>query len=84
MTSQYDIWKKLTWYDMDDKTNNKIRIILILTPDVKNILEDIWNRGVFYVNSYIDYGIPLCKKAINKAMQLDPPQVINYRTLRVN
>ena len=32
---------------------------------------------------YFMYGIPLCKKVIEKTMQPDPPQVINYRTLRV-
>jgi len=47
-------------------------------------LDDVWDRGVFYINSLIDYGNPLCQKAIKKAMQLDPPILINYHTFRVS
>lgn len=73
---------KLIWYDIDERV--KIRKSLLLTVDIKNILLNIWEHGVFYINSRIDYGKPLCEKAIEEAKQLHPPQFINYRTLRVS
>jgi hypothetical protein len=73
----------LVWYDIDERTNKSIRKILILTPDMKAILDDIWDRGVFYINRDNDYGVPVCRKAIQAAMELEPLQVINYRTIRV-
>ena len=79
----YDDWGTLTWYDVDEE-RNKIRKILILTHDMKHILENIWDHGVFYINFHTDYGKPLCEIAIKRAKQLSPPQFINYHTLRVS
>jgi hypothetical protein len=84
MTSRYNIWKSLTWYDVDETTNEWIRKDLTLAPDIEDILQDIWECGVFYINSLTDYGVPVCEKAIRKALQLNPPIIINFRTLRVN
>ena len=84
MKSRNDDSRKLIWYDVDEKTNRKVWKTVILTGDMENILLDLWERGVFYINPFINYGKPLCEKAIEAAKQLDPPQFINYRTLRVS
>jgi len=41
------------WYDVDEKTNRKVRKTVILTGDMENILLDLWERGVFYINPFI-------------------------------
>ena len=56
----------------DETANKYIRKVLILTPNIENILNDIWERGVFYINPLIDYEVSLCGKPIRKAMQLNP------------
>ena len=33
----------------DETANKYIRKVLILTPNIENILNDIWERGVFYI-----------------------------------
>jgi hypothetical protein len=76
--------QRMVWYDFDVATNKEVRKILLLTRDMKIILSDIWDSGVFYINCRIDYGLPNCDIAIEKAKRLEPPQFINYRTIRVS
>lgn len=74
----------LTWYDVNIQTDERVKRVLVLTPELYEIVEEVWDGGVFYINSTFDYGSPVCEKAIQKAKQLHPPEIINYRTLRVN
>ena len=73
MTSQYDVWNKLTWHVIQTRFEESSFLL-----QIQRISWKIYGMEVYFM-----YGIPLYKKAIEKTMQPDPPQVINYRTLRV-
>ena len=49
---------------------------LILSEEMKGLLELVWAAGVYYVVGLMGYGLPIFKWAIEEVKLLDPPRRI--------
>ena len=56
---------------------------LILTEQMKGLLELVWAAGVYYVVGLMGYGLPIFKWAIEQARSLDPPEELSYEIMKV-
>jgi len=57
---------------------------LILSEEMKALLELVWAAGVYYVVGLMGYGLPIFKWAIEEVKLLDPPEELSYEIMKVS